>query len=112
MSANVPRDVRLGLRLAGIGHHWLELERAMGIENSARAQRNLSNHIVATVEKACVRYCVKSGAIRANASLIDEVNGSISTLKVAARNCAFAQIFLHDLPNQVMILCVLRDGVL
>jgi hypothetical protein len=34
MSANVPRDVRLGLRLAGIGQHWLELERAMGIENT------------------------------------------------------------------------------
>jgi plasmid stabilization system protein ParE len=30
----------------------------------------------------------------------------------AARNCAFAQIFLHHLPHQVMILCVLRDGVL
>jgi len=27
--------VRLGLRLAGIGQHWLELERAMGIENTA-----------------------------------------------------------------------------
>jgi hypothetical protein len=24
MSANVPRDVRLGLRLAGVGQHWLE----------------------------------------------------------------------------------------
>jgi hypothetical protein len=33
------------------------------------------------------------GPTPANASLIHEVNGSIGTLKVAARNCVFAQLF-------------------